>query len=399
MEKMDQTSAMTPPPGKAQRKTLRATAALVVVLTGIFILTVTTSRTDYIEYWSSGKLLIHHLNPYSASDILKLEKAHGYFHTKPLIMFNPPWALFLVAPLGFLGLRQGLFLWILLNIACLFASAQLLDVTPKERAFAYVFAPAVASIFMGQSSPILLLGFVLFLHFHRSQPFLAGASLLLMFIKPHLFFVYWAVLLADCIRRRSYLIPAGALSAFVASNIFPMFFDQHIWQHYRAMMQASPVEQGFLPTASMLFRMFVDPHAFWLLFVPSGLAVLWGIWYYVTRRREWDWNTHGMLLMLISILAAPYSWLTDEVVLLPSILYGLTYSHKRKHSAWILLAINTAALFIVLVKQESLSTRAYMWTPWAWVAWFLYSTYGFSQNREIAPVETPASAQIERAQA
>jgi hypothetical protein len=41
------------------------------------------------------------------------------------------------------------------------------------------------------------------------------------------------------------------------------------------------------------------------------------------------------------------------------------------------MAINTAALYLVLAHHAALSSRDYMWTPLAWLAWFLYTTHGF----------------------
>jgi hypothetical protein len=382
------------PRSGTRKKSVRIFAALAIVFVGVLILTLTTSRTDYIQYWCAGKLLIHRIDPYSASAVSALEKAQGYRQPRPLIVPNPPWSLFLMAPLGFSGVRVGLFLWTLATVGCVFFSVRLLNVPQRERAFAYVFAPTVASVFMGQSSAFLLLGFALFLRFNRSHPFLAGASLLLMAIKPHLFFVFWALVLADCIYRRSFLILAGGAAGLAVGTVFSMCFDPHIWQHYLTMLRASALDNEFFPTVSTLFRLLINVRAFWLLFVPSALAILWGLWYYASRRQVWDWRIQGMLVMLVSVLFSPYSWLTDEAVLLPSILFALTFPEKRKHSAWILLAINSAVLFIALVTQASLSSRAYIWTPIAWLAWFLYSTYGSRQHRETDPVPFVTHAEI-----
>lgn len=291
-----------------------------------------------------------------------------------MVMLNPPWALFLAAPLGFCGIRVGLFLWTLLTAGCVFFSAQLLGLPSKERAFAYVFAPGIAAVYMGQSSAFLLLGFSLFLRFHRNRPFLAGASLLLMAIKPHLFILFWVLLLIDCIYRRRLLILAGGASALAAATAFAMCFDPHVCRHYIDMLRTSTLTQQSYPTISMLFRTLVDVHAFWLLFVPSAVALLWALWYYTKRRQVWDWGIHGMLLMLVCILFSPYSWLTDEVVLLPSILFALTSMEPRKYALWMLLAINSIALYIAVISHAALVSRAYCWTSLAWLAWFLYAT-------------------------
>src|SRR6201999_1952329 len=109
-----------------------------------------------------------------------------------------------------------------------------LHVPLEDRVFAFLFMPVIASFRMAQSSPLLLLGFSLFLFFYRRRPFLAGASLLLMAIKPHLFLVFWAVLLVDCIYRRSLLVLAGLASALALGTGFATCLDPHIWQHYFA---------------------------------------------------------------------------------------------------------------------------------------------------------------------
>lgn len=372
--------------GSPVKRTLRIVAATAIALAGILIFTLVTSRTDCVSYWSAGKLLMHRADPYSPAAAYALEKAHG-FSVGYMVMLNPPWALFLAAPLGFGGIRTAVFLWTLATAACILISAYLLNVPPKERAFAFVFAPAAAAVFMGQSSPFLLLGFSLFLHFHRRRPFLAGVSLLLMAIKPHLFLAFWAVLLVDCLCRRQFQLIAGGACAIAVASAFAMCFDPRVWSHYIAMLRTSTLQHDFFPTASMLFRMLIDARIFGLLFVPSAVAILWGCWYYARQRKVWDWGTHGSLLMLITVLASPYSWFTDEAVLLPCILFALALPNKPRASSWILLAINTVALYIALVRQAPLPSFAYIWTPLTWLAWFLYTTRKPAQHRQSSAVQ------------
>ncbi len=368
----------------AAKKIFRILAAVAITLAAILLVTAQMhpAAMDYIEYWSSGKLLMHHADPYSQVGVFALEKAHGYVPAGPLIMLNPPWALFLVAPLGFGNVFAGLFLWTLAAIGCILAFIQLLEVPSKGRALAFgfapvlafAFAPALASVYGGQSSPFLLLGFSLFLRFHRSRPFFAGASLLLMAIKPHLFLVFWALLLVDCIYRRRFLILAGVASALAAGSAFSMCLDAHIWRHYFTLLRAFGHVHGFVPTLSMLFQALIDARAVWLLFVPSALAILWGFWYYTRWRHVWDWRIHGMLLMLVTVLVSPYGFFSDEIVLLPSIFYALTSPERRRYSGEMLLAINSLCLLLLMVAHAQLSSRAYLWTPMAWLVWFLYAS-------------------------
>lgn len=374
-----------------RKKFLHLSALVIIGLTGALILTarLNPGRMDYIEYWSSGKLLLHRLDSYSPSAIFALEKAHGYLPSSPLIMPNPPWTLFLTVPLGFVSARVGVFLWTVIAAACIVASVHLLNPRSKDNALALLFAPAIACFGSGQSSPFLLLGFSLFLRFHRSRPFLAGTALLLMAIKPHLFLIFWVVLLIDSTEKRGFRILAGAASATLTTTLFAMCFDGSIWRHYFSMLREHHPAEGFLPTLSNLLRVLAHFHEFWVLFVPSAIAVLWGVWYYNHHRRHWDWQIHGMLLMLVTILVSPYGFFTDEIVLLPCLIFALNYPHLSKNAGWMLLGINSAAAIIFMALGASLTSPAYLWTPIAWLAWFLYATSGLRFHELSRPAAEP----------
>lgn len=365
------------------KKILRRVAAAAIVLTGLIVISLASdpASKDYISYWSAGKLLIHHANPYSRPDVLMLERTHGLPETRPLMMRNPPWALFLTGPLGFANPATGLFLWTLAAAGCIAVFIRLLKVPPEDRAFVFLFAPAIAVFRTAQTSPFLLLGFSLFLYLHRRRPFLAGASLLFMAIKPHLFLVFWAVLLADSIYRRRLLVFTGLAAALAAGTAFAMCFNAHIWQHYFAMLRGSDLDSEFFPTTSMMFRLLIEPRAIWLLFVPSAVAIVWGLWYYTRNRLVWHWGTHGMLVMLVTVLTSPYSWFPDEVVLLPALAYAITFPNRRARSLEILVVINLAAILVLMAGNRSIVSTVYLWTPSAWLAWFLYATNGFRIQR------------------
>jgi hypothetical protein len=378
------------------RKILRRVAAAAIVLTGLLVISLASdpASKDYISYWSAGKLLLHHANPYSRPDVLVLERTHGLPETRPLMMRNPPWALFLTAPLGFANPATGLFFWTLAAAGCIAVFIRLLKVPPEDRAFVFLFAPAIAVFRTAQTSPFLLLGFSLFLYLHRRRPFLAGASLLFMAIKPHLFLVFWVVLLAESIYRRRLLVFAGLAAALAAGTTFAMCFNAHIWQHYFAMLRGSDLDSEFFPTTAMMFRLLIDSRAIWLLFVPSAVAIVWGLWYYTRNRLVWHWGTHGMLLMLVTVLASPYSWFPDEVVLLPALGFAITFPHRRARSLEILVVINLAAILVLMTGNRSIVSTVYLWTPSAWLAWFLYATNGFrikSANLTIPPKEIGVS--------
>jgi Glycosyltransferase family 87 len=391
------------------KKAFRVLAAALIVLSGVLIISRMghASYKDYISYWSAGKLLLQHGDPYARERVFALEKAAGYLGDRPIIMRNPPWALFLSTPLGWLSPETGVLWWTFAATGCIIAFLRLLKVSRDDRIFAFFFAPALGAFRLGQSSPFLLLGLSLFLYFYRTRPWLAGASLLLMAIKPHLFLVFWVVLLADCIFRRNYRILGGLAAALAVANTFALLFNPHIWHYYFTMLRTSDLNNEFFPTSSMLFRLAISRNTTWLLFVPSAAATVWGLWYYIRHRHSWDWKGHGMMVLLVAVMASPYGWFTDEIVLLPALAFAFNLPavspSRRTRSMAILAAIDVAALLIVLAGNFPVFSYAYMWTPIAWFAWFVYATWGFegSSKNLSAPMchqaQTASALQLQEA--
>jgi hypothetical protein len=257
--------------------------------------------------------------------------------------------------------------WILLTAGSVLASILVLDVPPKYRTLAFLFTPVLVTFTSEQSSPFLLLGFALFLRFHRSRPFLAGASLLLMSIKPHLFLVFWAILLVDCLYRRRYAIFAGMAAAMACASAFATLVVPHVWLDYVAVIRESALDRSPFVTLPMYFRNLIDPKAAWLALIPACVAIVWGVAYYWRKKDIWDWRRQGMLVILVTILTSPYGWISDEVVLLPAVL-SVVLSAPRKFSMEILIVLNCAALLAFCV-----TVQARAWLPLVWFAWYLYA--------------------------
>jgi hypothetical protein len=335
---------------------------------------------DFIAYWAAGQQLVHGANPYGRTGVLRLEHAEEFTGPQPLIMRNPPLAFFLAWPLGFVSARVGMTLWLLALVASLVASIRMLwDFygRPKDRLhlLGYVFAPVLACIMAGQLGIVLLLGLVLFLYFHESRPFLAGAALLLCAVKPHLFVPFGLVLLAWAFSRKAYRILAGAGTTIAASCALSFFLDHRAWPQYARMMSAAGIQHEFVPSLSLLFRILADRNAAWVQFAPAAAACVWSLWYFWTRRDRWDWMDHGMLLLLVSVATAPYAWFTDEVVVLPAMLAAL---YRAQNSGRSMFPFGFASGFalVQVMEQVPLTSCYYLWTVPAWIGWYLYATWG-----------------------
>jgi hypothetical protein len=349
-----------------------AIAAMVAIAILVIAFASKPAEKDYISYWSAAQQLAHHGDPYSYAQVFAIEKAQGYKPAAPIIMRNPPWALFLVLPLEPLSTRIGLLFWTAASIGCILACIGLLKVPPEERALAFFFAPVLACLASGQSSPFLLLGFSIFLRFQKSRPGIAGAALLLMAIKPHLFLVFWIVLLVDCIRRRIFRLLAGGAIALAAATTFATLQYPRIWAEYFDMLHRARLGGEFLQTPSFIFRYLVAPNSEWVQLVPSLAAILWAGWFYASNRRAWDWRIQGMIVMLATLLVSPYGWMTDEIVLLPAIMLALSNPEKPRYSM-ALFALFSGAAMALSAAGVQLSSGAFLWTTPAWLGWYLYS--------------------------
>ena len=337
------------------------------------------ANRDFIEYWAAGQQLTHGANPYDGVAILRLEKAAGYDGDKPKISFSPPVAFFLSLPLGLVGVKAGVILWSIALLAAISISNWILWIVngrPDNRLhlLGYLFAPVLACQMAGQLGSFLLLAVLLFFLLHKSRPYLAGAVLMPCAAwKPHLFLPFAVVLLLWIIDRKAYRILAGFVSAMLASCLLTLWYDGHVWSQYSAMMQTTGVLHAFVPTLSVVLRLLVAPNAVWVQFLPEAAGCLWAVWYFWTRRSRWNWTDQGLLLLLVSALCAPYSWFSDEAILLPAVLAGL-YRALNSGRSVLPLALFGGAALIEVLSVVKMTSPFYLWTVPAWFAWYLYAT-------------------------
>jgi len=335
---------------------------------------------DFIIFWATGQQLAHHDNPYDREALSRVERAAGLpLQYKVGFMRNLPWTLPLVFPLGFMNPRVAWLLWSLLMLTCLAVSVYLLWIMygrPRNRRYllGLSFGPALLCLLYGQTSLFALLGLVLFLRLHHTRPFLAGISLWLCALKPHLFLPFGVVLLAWVVVTRSYKLLAGAAVAMAASCAITYAIDPLAWTQYFEMARSYGIEQGFVPCLSYLLRIWLSPHAIWLQYLPAALGCAWALGYFWHRRQAWEWMKDGSPLMLVSILTAPYALIYDQGLLIPALLQGAFLTRSR--NLLIALAFLSALVEVALYRSLSHPPDLFLWTYWtapAWLAWYLYA--------------------------
>lgn len=327
---------------------------------------------DFILLYSAGHQLVHLSNPWAPYPILLLERLAGW--RGPLaFMYNLPPALFIALPFGFFSYAVGSLIFFVLSLSALTASIWMLLKTCKLYGIGYwlaagLFPPAVACLVSAQTATFLLLGITLFLYFHERKPWLAGIGLWLCILKPHLFVPFGLIVVLWSIRRREYRIVAAAILLALACAVLVFYLDPLCWEHYITMMKAEHLSQQFFPTLSRVFRIDIHAETSALDYVPMAISLVWAVWYYFSRE-SWDWNRDGLLLLLVSVLVAPYAWFSDETVLLPVIIAGLAARSGRYAIPYVVMAV--IALGEVF-HGFPMRSWWYIWTPLAWLLWYLW---------------------------
>jgi hypothetical protein len=417
---MQDPSATQSGPGK--RSVLSETAVFLACILAlifaadVYLLLMTgkgAERRDFISYWAAGQQLAHHANPYDASATLTLERSLGFPPAgEALIVRNPPWALPLVAPLGYFSFRFAAVLWSVALLVCWLASIRILLALAPAPAQRYkvlgypitpafilaLFAPALTCIFYGQTAVFALLGLVLFLRFHKTHPALAGLSLWLCALKPHLFLPFAAVLLLwaihsvitqrNCHSERSEESPysfhaatilASAIAALTATSLLANHLDPHAFREYLAMMRHATTEREFIPCIGIALRFAINPALTSIEYIPAALASLWAIAFYWRNRLTWDWTEHGPLLALVSLVFAPYAWLTDQVIALPALLIAARIAGLR---ALVLIALAGAIIEAEVLANIYMHSALFLWTAPAWLALYAFAVRNGSASHQ-----------------
>lgn len=357
-----------------------AACALAILSTTLFLAVMTLNRhlagaRDYVIYWATGQQLVHHGNPYDPTTMRSLEHGAGFAGKASLVnyMRNPPWGLPLALPLGFFSARVAALPWSLFMLLLLVVEVRLVwSILGRPRShldwLGYCFPPALVCVIMGQTSLFLLLGLVLFLRLHRTRPFWAGAALWFCTLKPHLFVPFGLVLILWIVLNRRYRIVLGLATALAVSCVITLAIDPAAFRQYLAWAHTSGISDEFLPCLGVALRNLIDPQAKWLAFLPCGIGSIWALAWFWPRRHTWNWLDHGHLVMLVSILVAPYAWFYDQSLALPALLFAAVRTSSRN-----LLAV--LGLVYILLEIQPLyaagpETAAWLWPAPAWLLWY-----------------------------
>ncbi len=350
------------------------------------------SVDDYVEYWSAGQLNLVGGNPYDPAQLTPIQLQTGRLVGIPVMMWNPPWTLTLVMPLSWLPYPIARVLWLLLHLVifflCLTGAWSFYGGDPNYKWVAWLvgfsFSPFLHVLAAGQIGPLLLLAVVGFLYFkEQRRDWLAGASLVLLTVKPHVLYLFLLAVLLWTIDRRRWAVLLGGSIAFLlllgtAWGINPQLLEQYYYAttHY-------PPEQWATPTLGAVLRMLLGVEHFWLQFVPSLLGAVWLLFYWRRYRESWCWAEHLPVITLVSTMTAAYGWTFDHTA---SVLALLPIAVLMLKSDWQRQRLSKIAVLLVYLVIDAVAIFSSMEQSWYWwmapvmLGWYLAAREVFVES-------------------
>ena len=379
----------------AQRSSrLRAIAAgigLVLLLGACFwvrgmLLRSDVANRDFVAYWTTGRLLARHQNPYDQAAVFQIEKSHGATAAHAMVMRNPPWALVLAVPLGWFDAPTAGLFWLIAIIAAGLGSLQLVR-PPGLKAIPLIlifFAPVLICVETEQMSLFVLLGLALFASLEQKRPFWAGAALTLVLLKPHVLLIFLMILTLDLWRGRKLKVFAGLLAGFAAPNVASLALDHAVWYEYFASMRQERLQDYFYPNLANLCRLMMGGRLVWPLAIPGVIAAVWALGYWWKHRNGWNWSAQLPLIAAVSVFVAPYSYPYDNVLFWPMVLAA--WPRASRPARAVLVGLNVAAIAVTL-RASNVGSPLYIWTAPAWMVWCLY--VGWREKSADTPSAVP----------
>jgi len=183
-----------------------------------------------------------------------------------------------------------------------------------------------------QIDPLVLLGIVGFLYFREcKRDWLAGLSLTLAAIKPHLVHLFWIALIVWLLEQRQWKVVLGAAAGGAIASLIPLMFAPGIFGQYLNLYSTNAAPNPFdwkTPTLSTALGLLFGQANVWIQYVPSAFALVWFIFYWRKNRNEWDWTQQTPLLLLVSQASTVFAWVWDQILLLPVLISGAVWATR-----------------------------------------------------------------------
>ena len=303
------------------------------------LVTSSTVGQDFRAFFAAATVVAHHGDPYNwpslaAAEFQLYDAPQGLLPGDPayyesLAFPEGPWLAYALAPLTNLPWQVAYGIYaVLLGLILLAASFLTLILLGWSRRRAAVGAGCTLlgavgfiNLFMGQVCVIVFGAFIASWWLARQgRPWLAGAVLALVWVKPNIGLPLWLVLalLEPAVARR--LISGFAVAS---AGLFGLMFAVMGWHFLEWPLQVPRMwqaVQGLQPDIASVESFFYPGLSGWLktaaLLVTLLVAVAYSIW---AIRRAPDTHIRGATVLILWLFALPFVQSYDLVLLLPAL--------------------------------------------------------------------------------
>ena len=338
---------------------------------------------DFLAYWSASRLLAQGENPYDPDALATLQQAvrpQRYQEQGAVLpAWNPPWLLILFLPISLLPFSIATGVWIACNgilggMSAALAWGQV--VRPFDaRGYLFVlfaglvFPSFLVTVAIGQVTVLVLIGMLSSIVLIQSRrEWLAGAALLLCGIKPHLCFLFLAILGFWIIRNRRWKVAGGLAVSLLSSLILVTIFYPAWVSAYRDLLSHMPVADIDTSTlGSFMQQRFGLPYFRWV-----GILLLVLLIPFTRLVFKNHWLTALNLSTLLTLPFAPYGFGADQVLLLPAMVEITGWLKLKAKQPWQTVLVLSAPILVNLGwlfwMPKNVPNHTLFWIPLAALA-------------------------------
>jgi len=345
---------------------------------------------DLQSYWGSAYLFAHgqdFSDSNSLGDVQRTLANRTRLDTQYAWFF--PTGNVILLPLTFIPFTRAAYYWLILNVLAFFYSTILLWEQADERIWipliaVFSFALTLISLIFGQISSLEVLGLALFLMLSKSRkPYLAGASLVLTTVKPHLVIITLPILFLDMLRKKEWKMLTGFLIAlgfcFIVLFAFYPPWLQSFWTVFTSGMRTvreTPTINGIL----VLLGEYTIGKLIWLVVLLAGI-VWWWLW-----GQNWDRHIFIDISVTVGLIVSPIGWSYDQVMLIFPILTLLAWvvtDKLPKQASRIVVAVliigNIAAYYL---RTFTPSDVWFFWVPMVVLGLYLFARKQINEHNQ-----------------
>lgn len=323
-----------------------------------------------LNLWAPARLLLSRRDPYSLDNLAILSQEEGFTLYRSVWF---PTAIGMLLPLGALPFTVAANLWLIANIALLCGCIAIClrgKSISSARGLAVglgilFFPPLIAHLRLGQVSILVLFSLLLTTqHIKEGRFLLAGIIFSLSLVKPQLLVLVVPALAFHLFAIDRWQRPLVGFAVGVVIQTAPLFvtFPRWLLSYAESLVEAP---RWMNPSILTISRICVGHEGLawgsWLLIFIFALSCVIRLWKYATPAVAMVW-TLGMTL-----IASPYVWSWDQVLLLPLVVTTATTLSGREAVAWWAGYVAIVVAFIVVRLTSSNVDYLYFWVPWVMV--------------------------------